>query len=719
MRKFLAFSLRVIGPLRGPARTASLWLTFLAVLPVIGSASVVWGQGELRVEIQEPVQGQALQHWESSFEVEGGASIFGGVRYLDLVFLIDTSKSLLKTDPRDYRAAGAIGLVQHLPVRSDIQIGVVDFDRNAEILQELTSDRGAVIAALRKLDRNGATDLAEGIERAVEVLDRGARPDSSRVVLIFTDGKSNEKKARAAMREARKQGVAIHTLLLGSDDDGESILREIATWTGGSFIHVTNPAKLPEAFLNLRTTGVERVELSINGSKPISTEFFGGRFRARVPLRIGENRLIARATSLSGETREHRVRFVASGPMTVAIDTPTEGAMLVDGESEAEVEGTVITFGEVERDYAASHPNRGVRNVMLRVGDGAPVPATLENGKFRGRLSLKEGENRIVATATGVDGRTTRDVVTLMVRPTGCAELDVVALRDGEPALSLSNRAIEIVFDASNSMWGRMEGRPKIEVAKEILTESLDWMPSDLNVALRVYGNRHPREQRNCADTELLVPLAGNDRGQIREAIAGFRPRGQTPLAHSLRQVAGDMQGFVGERAVVLVTDGLESCGGDPVEAARALQAGGSLPVHVIGFGLSTEGDEDPESLRAIAEVSGGRFLTARSAAELRDALSETVGTPYRVLKDSQVVAAGALGSVEPLRLASGEYRLELQSEPPHSVDIELESEQTLTLVLERDKDGLSRTSHSKPAAYAKCENPSASQPTALPAKRY
>jgi len=291
----------------------------------------------------------------------------------------------------------------------------------------------------------------------------------------------------------------------------------------------------------------------------------------------------------------------------------------------------------------------------------------------------------------------------------------VSALRDGHPALSLSDRSVEIVFDASNSMWARMQGEPKMSVAKQTLSEALDWLPEDLSLALRVYGHQNAREERNCRDSELLVPLVSGDRERIRRAIQGFRPRGQTPLAYSLEQAAGDLRGVRGERAVVLVTDGIESCGGDPVAAARALQQGGAVPVHVIGFGIGSEGDADPESLRAIAEVSGGRYLPARSAEELRDALSATVGSAYRVLLEGRAVAEGTLGAADVLRLPPGDYELRVESEPPYSAPIQLAAEEHLTLVLERSQGAVLHTGQRRPAGYTSCGDapalPAAPQP--------
>ena len=270
-------------------------------IQVVGAAPAASApNGDLQVEIQHPVTGTLLTNSEASIEVRGGASIFGGVTQLDLVLVIDTSSSLKNTDPDDYRTSGAIGLVESLPDWSDIQIGVVVFGRGSKLLSPLTTDRDAVIQSLRDLGRGSTTNLAKGIDTGLAAFEQGAREGSTRVMLVFTDGRSNEKKARAAMERSRAQGVAIHSLLLGSDELGERMLREIASGTGGSFLLVTDPTKLPAAFLNLRTTGIESVALSVNDSDPIPVSLTMGSFSGEVPITRGENRIAATVTSLDG-----------------------------------------------------------------------------------------------------------------------------------------------------------------------------------------------------------------------------------------------------------------------------------------------------------------------------------------------------------------------------------------------------------------------------------
>ena len=550
------------------------------LLALAGAAAAA--ERDLQVEIQSPSAGYTVEDGATHVDVEGIASAIGGVQFLDIMFVVDTSRSLRRSDPQDFRSAGAVGLVENLSPKSNIKIGVVSFDSESEIAQPMTSDRDAVINALKLLPRSGSTNLAAGIRAALAELEKNGRPGSSRVIMLFTDGMSNKNKAYDAAVEATRRGITIQTLMLGKDSKGAKILDTIAWATGGSFMKVSDPSKLPEAFLNLRTTGVDSVTLSVNGSAPVPARLAGGTFAGSLPVSIGENRIVAFATSLDGETRE------------------TE--------------------------------------------------------------------------------------ITVNVRDTSCAALEVTAMNNGRPALSLNDRAVQIVVDASRSMWGQINGQSKMEIAKTTLEQLSYRLPDDLDLALRAYGNNSDSKQNNCADSTLLVPFGERNREYVRQAIAGLRPTGQTPIAYALKQAAGDFESIASDRTVVLVSDGIESCGGDPVMAAYALREQGVV-VHLIGFGLGNAADEDVASLQAIAGASGGRYVTATSAEELLAALAETVATSFSVYRDNVEVASGSLGSAGVMLLPEGDYRVRLHSSPAVEADVRLDPRDSVTLTMER-RDG-------------------------------
>ncbi len=571
-------------------------ILFLMVL-MLSSATAVFA-GELQVEIQSPSAGYTVEDGSTHVEVEGIASAIGGVRYLDIVFVMDTSSSLRRSDPQDYRAAGAIGLVENLSPKSDIKIGVVSFDRRSEVAQALTSDRDAVIEAIRQLPRKGSTNIAGGITAALAELERNGRPGSSRVIMLFTDGMSSKNKAYDAAVEATKKGIVIQSLMLGADQGGSKIMDTIAWATGGTFLPVSDPSKLPEAFLSLRTTGVDSVMLSVNGSEPVPARLAGGTFAGSVPVDIGENRIVAFATSLDGDTRESEI--------------------LVN------------------------------------------------------------------------------------VRDSSCAALEVMALNEGRPAISLNDRAVEIVVDASKSMWGQIDGKSKMEIAKTTLEEVSYWLPDDFDLALRAYGNTSSSDKNDCADSSLLVPFGERNREYIRRAISGLRPTGQTPIAYALNQAAGDFGSLQSARTVVLVSDGIESCGGDPVSAAHALRQQG-IVVHLIGFGLGNAADEDAASLQAVANASGGRYVTAGSAEELKAALAETVATSFSVFHGNTEVAGGSLGSAGVMLLPEGDYRVQLHSSPPVETQVSLAARDGVTLTLEKNSGVVSSSEHREGIPHTSC----------------
>jgi len=570
---------------------------FILIL-VLASTAAASDRG-LQVEIQSPSAGHTVEGGVTSVDVEGIASAIGGVRYLDIMFVMDTSGSLRRSDPKDYRSAGAIGLIRNLSPKSDIKIGVISFDHKSDVAQPMTSDRDAAIEALRLLPRSGSTNIAAGITAALAELERNGRPGSSKVIMLFTDGMSSKNKAYEAAVEATKKGITIQTLMLGKATKGSEIMDTIAWATGGSFLPVSDPSKLPEAFLNLRTTGVDSVTLSVNGSEPVPAQLAGGTFAGSVPVDMGENRIVAFATSLDGDTQE------------------TE--LLVN------------------------------------------------------------------------------------VRDSSCAALEVMAVNDGKPAISLNDRAVEIVVDASKSMWGQIDGRSKMDIAKTTLEEVSYWLPADLDLALRAYGNTSASDQNNCADSSLLVPFGERNREYVRQAIASLRPTGQTPIAYALNQAAGDFGSLQSDRILVLVSDGIESCGGDPVTAAYGLRQQG-IVVHLIGFGLGSATDEDAASLQAVANASGGRYVTAGSAEELKAALAETVATSFSVYRGSTEVASGSLGSAGVMLLPEGDYRVQLHSSPPVEAEVRLAPRDSVTLTIEKSGGVVSPFEQREELPYTACE---------------
>ena len=184
------------------------------------------------------------------------------------------------------------------------------------------------------------------------------------------------------------------------------------------------------------------------------------------------------------------------------------------------------------------------------------------------------------------------------------------------PATGSAGR-LDVIIDVSNSMWGQIGGQPKIELAREALQGALRDLPSGVEIGLRAYGHRVNVEDKEagCADTErLLVPAAGNG-PTIINLVNGLTPRGQTPIAKSLQEAGADLREEGGIGTVLLVSDGVESCGGDPVSIASDLRASGlDIALHTVGLGVT---NEDAEALAALATAGGGQYFNALTGSEL------------------------------------------------------------------------------------------------------
>ena len=166
--------------------------------------------------------------------------------------------------------------------------------------------------------------------------------------------------------------------------------------------------------------------------------------------------------------------------------------------------------------------------------------------------------------------------------------------------LNLSSNAqdrtrILFVFDASNSMNGYWEKERKINTATRLLAESVDNLSanSEVELGLRVYGHqtKYIPGKQDCEDTELVVPIGTGRNLIIKNELERIRPLGTTPIARSLELAAGDFDDCEDCRnIIILITDGIEACDGDPCAVSRALQAKGIvLKPFIIGIGIEDQ----------------------------------------------------------------------------------------------------------------------------------
>jgi len=212
-------------------------------------------------------------------------------------------------------------------------------------------------------------------------------------------------------------------------------------------------------------------------------------------------------------------------------------------------------------------------------------------------------------------------------------------------ALSASVAAasdLVLILDASGSMWGQIGGEAKIVIARRVLGEVLDSLPDDQQIGLLAYGHRR---EGDCQDIETLQPLVALDRGTLASTIGALNPKGKTPITGSLRQALGLLDGRPAGATLVLVSDGLETCGGDPCALIREAKAkGATFVLHVVGFDVAKE---DVSQLECAAQAGGGGFWSADDAAGLSSALGAAVALAPDTPAGALVIEALADGELQ------------------------------------------------------------------------
>lgn len=192
---------------------------------------------------------------------------------------------------------------------------------------------------------------------------------------------------------------------------------------------------------------------------------------------------------------------------------------------------------------------------------------------------------------------------------------------------------VNILFlvDASHSMiekipTGDGNKEERMDAAKRVLQATIANLPGDINVGLRVFGQGFSNDPyADCQQSALLVPIAKNNRRAVIEKVRTLRAHGLTPLTYALTQAEHDLRYCNGPKTVILISDGAETCGGDPCAYIdRLAQLGIKIKVDIVGLGLKRD-REAKEQLGCIARASGGNYYDANTAADLVNSISNSV----------------------------------------------------------------------------------------------
>lgn len=184
------------------------------------------------------------------------------------------------------------------------------------------------------------------------------------------------------------------------------------------------------------------------------------------------------------------------------------------------------------------------------------------------------------------------------------------------------NLNVKIIIDASGSMAGLVNGKTKMEIAKETIESFVASLPEETNIGLRVYGHKGTGTDKDkklsCSSSELVYPLQSYDESKFNGALNDFKPAGWTPIALALKEAQKDLSKYPAKsntNIIYLVSDGIATCGGNPVRVGKDLADSNINPiVNVIGFDIDVEGQQQ---LKSISKAMDGIYADAKNKDEL------------------------------------------------------------------------------------------------------
>ena len=218
-----------------------------------------------------------------------------------------------------------------------------------------------------------------------------------------------------------------------------------------------------------------------------------------------------------------------------------------------------------------------------------------------------------------------------------CKPMDDVYSSDSSDGSSFSDQNVHqpqqngpnnilIILDASHSMAEKINGEKKITIAKRVMNKIVREVLASTNIGMCVYGHKVGFTSFNvCKKTELLVPIGSHNAYAIMHKLNKIKPKGATPISYAIEQaVLNDFIGIQGRKKILLISDGMETCGGDPCRYAVSLvRQGIDLKLDVVGFDLKEKGAFN--QLKCIALTTHGKFYTTDSEASLTDSLRKSI----------------------------------------------------------------------------------------------
>jgi hypothetical protein len=388
-------------------------------------------------------------------------------------------------------------------------------------------------------------------------------------------------------------------------------------------------------------------------------------------LELGAYEVAVRAANNPDLTSDSQMVRVGL-PVTIGPAEIVDGG---DGTAELTSRGTAVANSQIQIIINGEV----VDTVTADAGGNWTYSTRLTNGSYvvNGRyLDLSDSQaDQMAATQTLIIGQPTGDLQLLFAGAGG----------EGQPGTApAGSPAVEIILDASGSMMEWLGNDTRFEAARTSLqniTESV--LPDGTPIAVRVFGNI---EGDYSCRTDLMIPYQLLDREAMNSFLTDVEPQvnANTPIADSLAHVQSDLADAGNlERIVVLLTDGKETCGGDPAAQIQKLRDSGiAVQVNIIGLAIA-DGALKAEFERW-AEIGGGQYFGVTDPGRLAEVLGEAMLVPYVVRNEAgEVVVYGRVGG-RAQNLPVGIYEVEVRTVPAVTFKmVEIVERETVKLTLD------------------------------------
>jgi hypothetical protein len=201
--------------------------------------------------------------------------------------------------------------------------------------------------------------------------------------------------------------------------------------------------------------------------------------------------------------------------------------------------------------------------------------------------------------------------------------------KESEPTKPQKQNNMVLIFDSSGSMAQMVGGKKKIDIAKEATWNFINKMNgSNINLSIIVYGhkgsNSPSQKALSCTGIDEVYYMNSIHAEVAKGKVNAFQPTGWTPIANSFKKAAEILSKYQGDaynNSILLISDGKETCDGNPINVAKELKNSGmNVTANVIGFDV---GGEDEKQLQEIAKNGAGEYFPAKSVADFELAMQK------------------------------------------------------------------------------------------------